>query len=104
MKPNEVGRKQFYDFQTDGTHRLIVMDITRERRKELDDYFWVLFEGKESFDLLVSEYRNMYNKGEWWGFSQLMEDWKEHPWLIKHLCKWHENLPDFIANIEEGDI
>ena len=103
MKPNEIGRKQFYDFQTEGKHRNVVEESTYdlEKRKQLDDYFWVLFEGKESFDLMVSGYRHLYNNADWWGWCQLLEDWKENSWLIKYLCKWNENLPDFITNIED---
>lgn len=105
MKPNDIGRRQFYEFQTEGKYKDIVLKSTfkPEMRKQLDDYFWVLFEGKESFDLIVSEYRNMYNNREWWGFQMLMEDWKDNPWLVKHLCKWHENIPDFVKNIEDKE-
>lgn len=103
MKPNEIGRKQFYDFQTEGMYGKLVSESTYnlEKRKQLDDYFWVLFEGKESFDLMVSEYRNLYNIGDWWGWYRLLEDWGENAWLIKYLCKWHNNIPDFIKNIKE---
>lgn len=101
MKPNDIGRKQFYEYQTTGKYKDIVIDLTGLRNSELDDYFWVLFKGKEALDLLVSEYYDMYNNGEWWGWETLLHDWKSNPWLIKHLCSWHENLPDFVKNIPE---
>jgi len=55
-----------------------------------------LNDGKQQFDLLCSEYQQMYSNGEWWGFYQLWIDFKGERWLLSHLCKWHKNIPQWI--------
>jgi len=61
-----------------------------------DTYYHQLRQGKNKFDLLCSEYQQLYEKGEWWGFYQLWQDWGERRWVLKYLCSWYKgNLPDF---------
>ena len=87
--PNNVGRKQFYEFQSNG----LVPECPNL-------YFVSLKEGKEKFDYLCSEYRQMYKKGDWWGFLTLWRDWKGSRWVLPFLCKWHKCLPIWLTNEE----
>lgn len=93
MEPTETGRKQFYEYQTSGKYKHEVYGDS----EIVDSYFFVLKEGKHKFDLLVSEYQQMYQKGEWYGFYQLWMDWKGDRWMLPSLCKWYKGeLPDWI--------
>lgn len=62
----------------------------------MDEYFFVLMDGKDTFDLLTSEYRKMYYNGEWWGWVTLLEDWKGREWILKYLVSWHKGNLDEI--------
>lgn len=96
MEPNDIGRKQFYDYQTEGKYKYEVFG-----KSDLDNYFFVLKDGKHKFDLLVREYQQMYDKDEWWGFYQLWKDWKGNRWLLPYLCKWYKgDLPEWLVKEE----
>jgi hypothetical protein len=99
VEPIDVGREQFYRYQTHGEYK-----HERFLSKELDPYFFVLKEGKHQFDLITREYQQMYVKGEWSGFYSLWRDWEGHRWMLKHICKWHQNIPEWLYNDEEPDI
>ena len=93
-KPTEIGRRQFYEYQTKGLHK----HPWEFRPEYLDTYFYVLKEGKFSFDLMTSEYKKMWENGEWWGWQTLMDDWKENLWMLKYLCSWRKNIPQQIED------
>lgn len=100
MEPNDLGRLQFYEYQTTGKYKL------EEYGKStvVDNYFFVLREGKHKFDLLVREYQQMYRNGEWYGFYQLWLDWKGDRWMLPSLCKWYKDqLPEWLTNEEIAD-
>ena len=116
VKPNEVGRKQFYDYQTFGAYKHSVHGqpykvIINGQHSEiiLDDYFFVLQKGKEMFDFLTSEYKKMYDNGEWWGFYRLWIDWKGNRWLLPYLLSWFSKhtgreLPVWIDKEEPEEV
>jgi hypothetical protein len=99
VEPNDVGLQQFYEYQTSGKYK----HEEYGRSKVVDDYFFVLKEGKHKFDILVSEYQQMYQNGEWYGFYQLHLDWKGDLWLLKHILKWHKSVPEWVCD-ENFDI
>jgi len=93
VEPNDVGRKQFYQYQTNGKHK-----HSRFLDPNLDPYFFVLKQGKHQFDLLVRELQQSYEKEiHWGGFYSLWLDWEGDRWLLPHLCKWYKGeLPDWL--------
>ena len=99
VEPNDVGRRQFYEYQTQGKYK-----HERFLSENLDPYFFVLKEGKHQFDLISREYQQMYVKGQWSGFYTLWRDWEGHRWLLKYICKWHQNIPEWLYNDEEPDL
>ena len=65
---------------------------------EPDTYYIQLRSGKVHFDLLCSEYQQLYCKGEWWGFHQLWQDWKGRRWVIPYLCSWYKGeIPGWVS-------
>ncbi|NQS88820.1 hypothetical protein HQ584_03405 [Patescibacteria group bacterium] len=64
----------------------------------MDEYFFVLKEGKHKFDILVRDYQQMYEKGEWPGFVSLWTDWEGDRWMLPHVCKWFKGeLPSWLG-------
>jgi hypothetical protein len=47
---------------------------------------------------MTSEYKKMWENGEWWGWQTLMDDWKENLWMLKYLCSWRKNIPQQIED------
>ncbi len=97
--PSETGKEQFYRAESFG-----------EFPENPDLYFYVLFFGKKSFDMMVTEYRKLYiGKKEWWGLYQVWLDWKGERWVLPYLLKWWEkatnrDLPSCIGlEIDTGD-
>ena len=86
-EPNDIGRKQFFDYQSKGIYP-----------KEENNYFKTLIDGKWQFDFLSSEYYNAFICGEWWGWHQLRKDWNGKWEILKALCHWHKNRPDWLLN------
>jgi hypothetical protein len=65
--------------------------------KNLDHYFFVLKHGKHQFDLVTSELQQRYKRHtDWDGLYQLWMDWKGDRWMLRHLLKWMDDLPDWI--------
>ena len=99
VEPNETGRKQFYEYQTNGKYK-------NERwgySDNVDPYFFVLREGKHKFDLLCRELQQSFEKGHWWGFHRLWLDWKGDRWLLPYICKWYKkygDLPEWLDKEE----
>ena len=59
--------------------------------------------GKHQFDLLTRELQQCYKrKNHWDGLYTLWTDWEGDRWLLKHILKWMDNLPEWID--QEGDI
>jgi len=98
IEPNDIGRKQFYEYQTNGKYKHEKFGYS----KIVDNYFFVLKEGKHKFDLAVREYQQMYLNGEFWGFYQLWLDWKGDRWILPQLCKWYKGeLPKWLTSETE---
>ena len=91
--PTELGKQQFFDYQSKGKYKGCT---TYPRNEELDDYFYVLTEGKWLFDLVTREYQQMYGTDEWPGLISIWMDWKGHRWCLKHILKWHKDLPEWV--------
>lgn len=89
-EPNEVGRRQFYEWETYGTVP-----------KDPDKFFLCLTEGKKSFNILVDSIRETYLTWEWMGWYSYWEDWKGRRWMLKHIMSWHNNLPKWLFS--EGE-
>jgi hypothetical protein len=94
---------QFYENQSEGKHKVDPYN----KLDYLDDYFWVLYEGKKTFDLITREYQQLYEKDEWWGFYQLWVDWSGDRWLLPHLCSWYSRqtgreLPSWLSQEDWG--
>lgn len=49
--------------------------------------------GKTQFDLYCEEMRRLYNSDEWWGWEQVIEDFKEELWLLDYVFKWSNVKP-----------
>lgn len=84
VEPNDIGKNQFYEYQVQGKYK-----FDKYGMSDLDDYFFVLKEGKHKFDLLVQEQKIMYYNGEFWGFERIIEDWKGKEWMLKYIFKWY---------------
>lgn len=99
VQPNDIGRQQFFEYQSHGTHKDC---FTYPRPEYLDDYFYVLTEGKWLFDLCTREYQQLYKRGQFPGFYGLWMDWEGHRWMLPYICKWYkkesgEDLPDWLG-------
>jgi hypothetical protein len=98
--PTDLGKTQFYQNQSLGKYSI--------HSKGLDPYFFVLFYGKQGFDLQTREYQQLYLKqDEWWGILQIWKDWKGDRWILPKLLKWHsKHLPKWITreDITESEI
>ena len=99
VEPNDVGRKQFYEYQTQGKYKLEPF-----LSSNLDPYFFVLKHGKHQFDLLSRELNLMYNNREWSGFYMLWLDWEGDRWMLEYLCKWYGKIPEWLTKEEEPDL
>ena len=93
VTPTELGKQQFFDYQSKGKYKGCT---TYPRNEELDDYFYVLTEGKWLFDFTTRQYQQSYGTDEWYGLNQIWEDWKGHRWMLPYILKWHKELPDWI--------
>lgn len=96
--PTEEGRSQFFNEQSEGIKPL-----------EPDAYYRSLSRGKTSFDFLVSEYRKMWEMGEWWGFLLLWRDWSGNRWILPYLCSWYPSLrgrplPEWLGKETKGEV
>ena len=80
-----IGRKQFFEYETNG-----------KTPEYPSDYYNLLRQGKKLFNLLSTEYKQMYETGEWWGLYQLHIDWTGERYLLKYLLKWYKNLPEWV--------
>ena len=82
-----IGRRQFYEQETLG-----------KKPENPHEYYNVLSDGKKMFNLISTEYRQMYYSGwEWWGLYQLHVDWTGERYLLKYLLKWFPNdIPEWI--------
>jgi hypothetical protein len=38
----------------------------------------------------------MYGTKDWPGFYSLWVDWKGHRWMLKYVCGWHKDLPEWL--------
>lgn len=105
IKPNNRGRIQFNEHQSLGKYKLNF----RDKPDYLDDYFFVLRDGKRTLDLISREYHQMFVKGEWWGLYQIWLDWRDHRYLLLYVLKWYKKetnneLPKWMSEeeIENG--
>lgn len=96
-QPTELGRQQFYEYQTLGLHK----HDEYNPPEYLDKYFHVLKKGKWQFDLISSSYRNLYCSGEFWGWDCLLRDWEGKEWILRHLCQWYKGDLDLIFGKED---
>ena len=101
--PTDLGRTQFYENQSFGKYN----GLLNIRNDILDDYFYVLYDGKRTLDLMITEYRNMYlGRKEWWGLYQLWIDWKGDRWILSYLLGWYKKetgneLPNWLLKEDE---
>jgi len=52
--------------------------------------------------MITSEYQQEFEKKiHWDGLYQLWLDWKGNRWLLRHILKWMDDLPEWID--VEGD-
>jgi hypothetical protein len=78
---NELGKQQFFDHQSQG-----------KKPHTPDPYYVCLDDGKTQFDLMVQEYKKLYDSDDWWGWDIIYHDWKDELWLLPYLFKWHPNF------------
>jgi hypothetical protein len=89
--PNEVGLKQFAEFEHSKIYPI-----------DPDLYFLHLKTGKVWYNLQVEMYRKMYQTNDWPGWYQIKEDYKDELWIIKHLFSWVK-YPEWLDGKEEEE-
>lgn len=89
-EPTKLGKKQFFKKQSCG--------INPEKP---DEYYEFLMRGKWGFDFISSELKKDYFGGYWRGWLGLWSEWKGNRKYLRRLCKWCNNIPDWIDN-EDG--
>ena len=85
-KESEIGRQQFFGKQSKGM-----------TPKNPSKYYKFLMRGKWHFDLLSSDLKKAYYDGNWDGWFLLWKDWEGNRNILKSLCAWYKNLPDWIG-------
>lgn len=92
-EPNEVGRSQFYDYETIG-----------KKPVNPDPFYERLCVGKKCFNILQSSIRDTYLTWEWWGFYQYWLDWKGQRWVLRYLFNWCHAVPSWLFSEETTEI
>jgi hypothetical protein len=88
--PTELGRKQFYDFETYG-----------RKPSDPDPFYDCLMQGKKWFSVDQESIRKSYLTWEWYGWYQYWSDWKGERWVLKYLFSWHPHPPQWLFKDEE---
>ncbi len=99
-EPSDEGRRQFIDVESFGKNHW---------PNDPNPYFYVLMYGKTSFHFLSTQYRDMFEKGDWWGFYMLWLDWEGDRWVLPYLCEWfkpvtNRELPNWLSDENFNEI
>lgn len=86
---NEIGRKQFFDFESKG--------IVPENKNV---FFECLCDGKRWFSVQQEMIRKTYLTQEWDGLYSYFEWFKGERFMLRYIFSWLDNIPEWM--LEEG--
>lgn len=89
-QPNNIGKEQFFNKQSYG--------VTPNKP---DSYYLRLIDGKKWFDWQIQEYIELYLSEEWWGWEQIINDYKNDLWLLPKMFPWEKNIKNIISIYEK---
>jgi hypothetical protein len=81
IEASDKGRTQFFNQQSYGIFP-----------ENPDDYYLKLLDGKKWFDWQIQEYISLYLSDDWWGWYQIVEDYRGKEWMIPLLFPWRYKL------------